>query len=215
MPSSDTMYPWRREFSCTPSAASITSSAASARAAPVIMFFRNSMWPGASRIEVGPQAALEEHARGVDGDALGLLVLERVEQERVLERLRVELALGPDLLELALGKRVGVGQQPADDRALAVVHVADDHDVHPLGSGRSGHARLGAERWKTTCWRSYLRERRRAGAPTPGVRLFALGMAGTLHRHPWRARSSAAAMPTRTPWSGVTGGRRAVMSQDG
>jgi hypothetical protein len=28
--------------------ASITSTAASARAAPEIMFFRNSMWPGAS-----------------------------------------------------------------------------------------------------------------------------------------------------------------------
>ncbi len=47
-PSIDSMVAWRREFSCTPSRASMTSSAASARAAPVIMFFRNSTWPGAS-----------------------------------------------------------------------------------------------------------------------------------------------------------------------
>ena len=109
------------------------------------------MWPGASRIRYGRGAALEEHPGGVDGDALGLLVLERVEQEGVLERLRVELALGPDLLELALGQRVGVGQQSADDRALAVIDVADDHDVHPLGR-RAGRPRaVRAGRWKTTC----------------------------------------------------------------
>ena len=63
----------------------------------------------ARRVEdqVVPPAALEEHPGGVDGDALGLLVLERVEQEGVLERLRVELALGPDLLELAFGQASG------------------------------------------------------------------------------------------------------------
>ena len=44
----DIMYPCRRLFSCTPSLASMTSRAASAREAPVIMFLRNSMCPGAS-----------------------------------------------------------------------------------------------------------------------------------------------------------------------
>ena len=43
--------------------------------------------------EVVAQVALEEDPGRVDGDALGLLVLERVEQEGVLERLRVQLAL--------------------------------------------------------------------------------------------------------------------------
>ena len=38
----------------------------------------------------------------------------------------------PDLLQLALGQGMRVGQQPADDRALAVIDVADDDDVHPL-----------------------------------------------------------------------------------
>ena len=102
------------------------------------------MWPGSVENQVVPQPALEEHPGGVDGDALGLLVLERVEQEGILERLRVELALGADLLELPLGKRAGVGQQAADDRALAVIDVADDHDVHPLlplGRGHGGSQR--------------------------------------------------------------------------
>ena len=48
MPSIAVMKPWRREFSRTPSRASITRIAASARAAPEIMFFRNSRCPGAS-----------------------------------------------------------------------------------------------------------------------------------------------------------------------
>jgi hypothetical protein len=88
-----------------------------------------------------PQVALEEHPRGIDGDALRLLILQGVEQERILEGLRVELALGPHLLELSFRKRVGVRQQAADHRALAVVHVTHDHDVHALGGARrSGDA---------------------------------------------------------------------------
>ncbi len=106
---------------------------------------------GSVEDQVVPQVALEEHPGGIDGDALGLLVLEGVEQERVLERLGVELALGPDLLELSLGERVGVGQQPADDRALAVVDMADDHDVHPLRPRRRERPReVPGGRWKTT-----------------------------------------------------------------
>ena len=75
---------------------------------------------------------VEEAPRRVDGDALGLLVLERIQQEGVLEGLGVAAARLLDLLQLALGQRAGVGQEPADERALAVVHVADDHDVHLL-----------------------------------------------------------------------------------
>ena len=73
--------------------------------------------------------ALEEAAGGVDRDALVLLVRQRVEQERVLERLAGALALAPHGLQLALRQRVRVGQQAADDGALAVVDVADDDDV--------------------------------------------------------------------------------------
>ena len=93
---------------------------------------------GSIQDEVGPPGCLEEDPRGIDGDPLGLFVLQGVEEEGVLERLRAALAGRPNLLQLALGQRMGVGQQPADDRALAVVDVADDDDVHPLGAGRAG-----------------------------------------------------------------------------
>ena len=88
--------------------------------------------------DVVARARLEEDAGGVDRDALRALVLERVEQERVLERLGGARAQRLHLLELALGQRVGVGEQPADDRALAVIDVAADHDVHPA-AGRHLH----------------------------------------------------------------------------
>ena len=42
--------------------------------------------------DVVARGGLEEDARRIDRDALRLLVLQRVEQERVLERLRVPLA---------------------------------------------------------------------------------------------------------------------------
>ena len=86
--------------------------------------------------DVVARRALEEAAGGVDRDALVLLVRQRVEQERVLERLARPLALAPDRFELALRQRVRVGEQPADDRALAVIDVADDDDVEVLAFGR-------------------------------------------------------------------------------
>ena len=85
--------------------------------------------PGRVDDDVVARRALEEAARGVDRDALVLLVRQRVEQERVLERLARALALAPHRLELALRQRVRVGEQAADDGALAVVDVADDDDV--------------------------------------------------------------------------------------
>ena len=93
--------------------------------------------------DVVPLRRVEEAARRVDGDALRLLVLQGVEQERVLEGARVHLAHVLDLLELALGQRAGVGHQAADDGALAVVHVADGDDVHALEVERRDLGRWG------------------------------------------------------------------------
>src|SRR4030095_3544927 len=55
-----------------------------------------------------------------------------VEQEGVLEDLPLLLADPLHLLELAVAEGAGVGEQPPDQRRLAVVDVADDHDVHGL-----------------------------------------------------------------------------------
>jgi len=79
--------------------------------------------------------ALEEAARGVDGDPLVLLVRQRVEQERVLERLPRPLALSPHRLQLPLRQRPRVREQPPDHRALAVIDVPDDDDVESLALG--------------------------------------------------------------------------------
>ena len=77
-----------------------------------------------------PETALEEHSGGVDRNALRLFVFERVEQEGVLEGLRVQLTLGPYLLEFSFRKGTRIGKESADNRALAVIDVADDHDAH-------------------------------------------------------------------------------------
>ena len=86
--------------------------------------------------DVVARRALEEAARGVDRDALVLLVRERVQQERVLERLARALALALHRLQLSLRQRIRVGQQAPDHRALAVVDVADDDDVEVFALGR-------------------------------------------------------------------------------
>src|SRR5690606_2443244 len=86
--------------------------------------------------DVVARVRLEERAGGIDGDALRLLVLQCVQQERELERTRIAGAIFTDALELAFGQRVRVGEQTADDGALAVVHMAHDHDVH-AGAGRT------------------------------------------------------------------------------
>ena len=99
--------------------------------------------PGGVDDDVVARLALEEAARGVDGDPLVLLVGERVQQERVLERLAGPLALAPHRLQLPLRQRAGVGQQAPDHRALAVIDVPDDDDVEGI-SLRFSHGRRGA-----------------------------------------------------------------------
>ena len=75
---------------------------------------------------------LEEAARRVDRDALILLVVQRVEQEGVLERLRVAAAVFPYGFELALRQRSGVGEETADHGGFAVIDVADGDDIQKL-----------------------------------------------------------------------------------
>src|SRR3989442_876000 len=79
---------------------------------------------------------LEERAGGVDRDALLLFLQESVEEESVLELLALPAADFPNLVELAVGGRAGVGVEPAQQRGLAVIHVADDNDVQMLTGGR-------------------------------------------------------------------------------
>ena len=82
--------------------------------------------------EIIPLRRLEEAARRVDGDALTALVLERVEKEGVLERLRVAAAHLAYLLKLALRQRIGIGKQPPDNGGFSVVNVTDNYYVHGL-----------------------------------------------------------------------------------
>src|SRR5262249_35055112 len=63
-------------------------------------------------------------------DALIALGLQRIEQERPLERHPAPGAHGFQTLELAVGQTTGFVQQAADERRLAVVDMAHDHDAH-------------------------------------------------------------------------------------
>ena len=72
----------------------------------------------------------ETDLAGVDGDALVALGLQRVEQERPFERHAAALGDGFELLELAVGEISGLVQQAADQRRLAMIDMADDHDAN-------------------------------------------------------------------------------------
>ena len=75
-------------------------------------------------------AGAKADLRGVDGDALVALGLQRIEQERPFER---HAAPGADRLEhfeLALGQAAGLVQQAPDQRRLAVIDMADDDDAN-------------------------------------------------------------------------------------
>ena len=83
--------------------------------------------------------------RRVDGDVLLLFLQQRVEQEGVLEVHPLRRAGLLDLLDLAVRQRVGVEQQPADQRRFAVIDMADNDDLELLrvlvGEGRDGRGR--------------------------------------------------------------------------
>ena len=87
----------------------------------------------------GPGA--EADLRGVDGDALVALGLQRVEQERPFERHAASRADGLEHFELALGQAAGLVQQASDQRGLAVVDMADDDDANLRSRGAVRHGR--------------------------------------------------------------------------
>src|SRR5207244_11540581 len=70
----------------------------------------------------------EKGTRGIDRDALLLLLEESVKEKRVLEGLALLAADCLHALELAIGQRSGVGVESPEEGGLAVVHVTDDDD---------------------------------------------------------------------------------------
>ncbi len=74
----------------------------------------------------------------VHRDVLRLLLQQGVEQEGVFEFHSLRLAGGLDLLGLAVGQGVGVEEKPADQGGLAMVDVADDHELQMVRAGRRG-----------------------------------------------------------------------------
>ena len=81
----------------------------------------------------GPGAKAD--LRGVDGDALVALGLQRIEQERPFERHAAPRADGFQHFQLAVGQAAGLMQQPSDQRRLAVIDMADDDDANLRARG--------------------------------------------------------------------------------
>ena len=78
---------------------------------------------------------------GVDGDALIALGLQRIEQERPFERHAAPRADRLQLFELAVRQAAGFVQQPADQRRLAVIDMADDDDADQRARRSTGGRR--------------------------------------------------------------------------
>jgi hypothetical protein len=74
-------------------------------------------------------ACFKKRAGRVNRYPLRTLVFERVEQKRVLKRARIAPAHFFYLFELALRERIRVREQPADNRAFAVVNMTDYHYI--------------------------------------------------------------------------------------
>jgi hypothetical protein len=100
------------------------------------MFFRNSLWPGASMIVNERFSGPEGDPRRVHRDVLRLLLQQGVQEERVLKLHPLGPARGLDALLLAVGHRVGVEEQAADQGRLAVVDVPDDDQLQVVRDRR-------------------------------------------------------------------------------
>ena len=79
--------------------------------------------------DVGARGRLELNLRRVDRDVLLLLLEQRIEQEGVLELHPLLADSRLDLLDLAVGQRLGVVENATDERGLAVIDVADEDDA--------------------------------------------------------------------------------------
>ena len=77
----------------------------------------------------------EADLRGVDGDALIALGLQRIEQERPFERHAPPRADGFEHFQLAVGQAAGFMQQPPDQRRFAVIDMADNDDANLRARG--------------------------------------------------------------------------------
>ena len=89
------------------------------------------------------RAGAETDLRGVDGDALVTLGLQRVEQERPFERHAAPRADGFQHFQLALGQAAGFVQQASDQGGFAVIDMADDDDANLRSRGAVGGCRQG------------------------------------------------------------------------
>ena len=131
----------------------------------------------------------EADLRGVDGDALVALGLQRVEQERPFERHAAPRADGLQHLELAVRQAAGFVQQAADQRRLAVVDMADDDDAD-LRSRRAVRrgGRSGGDDHVHIALASLIRDSRRRGGARKRPR--SRGRArGRRAPAPWSARA--------------------------
>ena len=84
------------------------------------------------------RAGAETNLRGVDRDALIALCLQRIQQERPLERHAAPLADGFQHFEFAVGQAAGFVQQATNQCGLAVIDMADDDDADLRARGAIG-----------------------------------------------------------------------------
>ena len=75
------------------------------------------------------RAGTEANLRGIDGDALVALGLQRIEQERPFERHAAPRADSLEHFQLAFGQAAGLVQQAPDQGRFAVIDMADDDDA--------------------------------------------------------------------------------------
>ncbi len=86
-------------------------------------------------------AGAEADLRGVDGDALVALGLQRIQKERPFERHAAPGADGLEHFQLAVGQAAGLVQQPSDQGGFAMIDMADDDDADLRTGGAVGRRR--------------------------------------------------------------------------
>ena len=119
--SSAAIVAWRRDCSVSPARASTSSSARSAVEAPVTMLRVYCAWPGQSARMNRRRGVAKRAVGDVDRDALLALGAQAVGEQREVEPVDAALL---DVRELVGQHGLGVVQQPADQRRLAVVDAA-------------------------------------------------------------------------------------------